>query len=61
MGYWQSEIKELRNENSHLAVRLTLLEERREHDLMHIVELENHIWQQLPPPPPVRRYPPTQQ
>lgn len=57
MTYWQAEIKDLRKENSELAVRLTLLEERREGDLQHIADLENHIWQQLPPPPPIRRLP----
>ena len=57
MAYWQAEIKDLRTENNGLAVRLTLLEERRDADLQHIADLENHIWQQLPPPPPIRRLP----
>lgn len=57
MAYWQAEIKDLRNENNGLSVRLTLLEERRDLDLQHIADLENHIWQQLPPPPPMRRLP----
>lgn len=57
MAYWQAEIKDLRKENNELAVRLTLLEERRDGDLQHIADLENHIWQQLPPPPPIRRLP----
>lgn len=57
MGYWQAEIREIRNENNALVVRLTLLEERRDADLQHIADLENHIWQQLPPPPPIRRLP----
>lgn len=57
MAYWQSEIKELRKENTDLDVRLQLLEERRESDLQQIADLENHIWQQLPPPPPIRRLP----
>jgi hypothetical protein len=57
MAYWQAEIKDLRNENNSMVVRLTLLEERRDADLQHIADLENHIWQQLPPPPPIRRLP----
>ena len=57
MAYWQSEIKDLRDDNKGLEVRLILLEERREADLQHIADLENHIWQQLPPPPPIRRLP----
>ena len=57
MAYWQAEIKELRNDNNAMVVRLTLLEERRDADLQHIADLENHIWQQLPPPPPMRRLP----
>lgn len=57
MAYWQAEIKDLRNENNGLVIRLTLLEERRDMDLQHIADLENHIWQQLPPPPPIRRLP----
>jgi hypothetical protein len=57
MTYWQSEIKELRDDNKGLEVRLILLEERRDADLQHIADLENHIWQQLPPPPPIRRLP----
>lgn len=57
MAYWQAEIKELRNDNNAMVVRLTLLEERRDADLQHIADLENHIWQQLPPPPPIRRLP----
>lgn len=59
MAYWQAEIKELRNDNNAMVVRLTLLEERRDADLQHIADLENHIWQQLPPPPPIRRLPRT--
>ena len=57
MTFWQAEIKELRTENNGLSVRLSLLEERRDMDLQHIADLENHIWQQLPPPPPIRRLP----
>ena len=57
MAYWQSEIKALRDDNKELEVRLILLEERRDADLQHIADLENHIWQQLPPPPPIRRLP----
>lgn len=57
MTYWQSEINALRDDNKGLEVRLILLEERRDADLQHIADLENHIWQQLPPPPPIRRLP----
>lgn len=57
MAYWQAEIKALRDDNKALEVRLILLEERREGDLQHIADLENHIWQGLPPPPPLRRLP----
>ena len=57
MAYWQAEIKDLREDNKGLEVRLILLEERRDADLQHIADLENHIWQQLPPPPPIRRLP----
>ena len=57
MAYWQSEIKALRDDNKELEVRLILLEERRENDLQHIDDLTQHIWQQLPPPPPLRRLP----
>lgn len=57
MAYWQSEIKAVRDDNKDLEVRLILLEERRDADLQHIADLENHIWQQLPPPPPIRRLP----
>ena len=59
MAYWQAEIKSLREENNAMVVRLTLLEERRDSDLQHIDDLTQHIWQQLPPPPPLRRLPRT--
>lgn len=55
MTYWQAEVKELRADNKKIEVRLLFLEQQREDDLQHIADLEHHIWQQLPPPPPMRR------
>jgi hypothetical protein len=55
MTYWQAEVKELRSDNKKIEVRLLFLEQQREDDLQHIADLEHHIWQQLPPPPPMRR------
>lgn len=55
MAYWQSEVRDLRNDSKVLEVRVMFLEAQREDDLQHISDLENHIWQQLPPPPPMRR------
>ena len=55
MTYWQGEVKELRTDNKKIEVRLLFLEQQREDDLQHIADLEHHIWQQLPPPPPMRR------
>lgn len=57
MTYWQGEVKALRDESKNLEVRLLFLEKQREDDLQHIADLEHHIWQQLPPPPPMRRLP----
>lgn len=57
MTYWQNEVKALRDESKGLEVRLLFLEKQREDDLQHIADLEHHIWQQLPPPPPMRRLP----
>lgn len=55
MEYWQAEVKDLRQDNKKIEVRLLFLEQQREDDLQHIADLEHHIWQQLPPPPPMRR------
>lgn len=55
MAYWQAEMAALRVASNSLEVRVLFLEHQREDDLAHIDDLEQHIWQQLPPPPPARR------
>ena len=48
-------MKALRETSTNLEVRVLFLERQREEDLQHIEDLEQHIWNQLPPPPPIRR------
>lgn len=55
MAYWQAELKALRDKDMQLEIQLRILERQREDDLDHIENLEQHIWKELPPPPPVRR------
>lgn len=55
MTFWQGEIASLRGEVSKLEVRVLFLDRQREEDLQHIEDLEQHIWSELPPPPPLRR------
>lgn len=55
MGFWQAELASLRESANRLEVRVLYLEHQREDDLDHIDALEQHIWAQLPPPPPSRR------
>lgn len=55
MGYWQAEMTELRGDANRLEVRVMFLEKQREEDLEHIAALEQHIWNELPPPPPTRK------
>lgn len=57
MTYWQTEMAQLRASANSLEVRVQFLERQREDDLQHIEDLEQHIWHQLPPPPPARRKP----
>ena len=54
-SYWTAEMKALRETSTNLEVRVLFLERQREEDLQHIEDLEQHIWNQLPPPPPIRR------
>ena len=54
-SYWTAEMKALRDTSTNLEVRVLFLERQREEDLQHIEDLEQHIWNQLPPPPPIRR------
>ena len=55
MGYWQAEMTALRGDANRLEVRVLFLEKQREEDLEHIAALEQHIWNELPPPPPTRK------
>lgn len=61
MAYWQSEMSALRDAAAKLDARVMFLESQREDDNIHISELEQHIWQHLPPPPPARRATPPKQ
>jgi 4-alpha-glucanotransferase len=55
MSYWQAELQAVRANANQLEVRLLFLEQLRSDDLDYIEDLHQHIWQELPPPPPVRR------
>ncbi|HJW01366.1 MAG TPA: hypothetical protein VJ617_19930 [Arthrobacter sp.] len=55
MSYWQAEMTAMRSNAAALEVRVLFLEHQREEDLRHIEVLEQHIWNELPPPPPTRR------
>lgn len=55
MTFWQGELTALRNNTSALEVRLLFLEQQRDDDLAYIEDLQQHIWEHLPPPPPLRR------
>jgi hypothetical protein len=55
MTFWQGELNAMREAHSALQVKVEILAHQREEDLQHIEDLEQHIWQELPPPPPLRR------
>jgi hypothetical protein len=50
-NYWKRELSVLRLE---LARTRQMADERAERDERYIDQLESHIWQKLPPPPPAR-------
>jgi hypothetical protein len=55
MAYWQSEMATVREASTRMEIRLGVFEKQREEDLQHIEDLEQHIWNGKPPPPPARR------
>ncbi|HEX9087190.1 MAG TPA: hypothetical protein VF867_06665 [Arthrobacter sp.] len=55
MAYWQAEMATVRDSSTRMEIRLGIFEKQREEDLQHIEDLEQHIWNGKPPPPPARR------